>query len=163
MKGKCTGSACFRFVVLLSGLSFLVALSGCGGGSAMGKVSGKVLYNGNAVTGGSVIFRPAATSENTVFAQIDASGNYSASVPVGQARIAVNNKDLEPMEAELRKQPAPKLKGAVGGTGTPDPRVNPQKHAGTYVKIPEKYYEVESSGLTYTVKSGSQTFDIKLE
>ncbi len=164
MNCKCLGSACCRFAALLSILAFFAFVAGCGGAGAKGKMSGKVLYSGKPVTGGSVIFRPDAPSENTVIAQIDANGNYTASLPVGPVKIAVDNKDLQPLETGLKKQPRPNLpKGAVGGTDKPDPRVNPQKPPGTYVKIPEKYYEVETSGLTYTVKSGSQNFDIKLE
>jgi hypothetical protein len=162
MNAKCVGSACCRFAALLSLLSCLAWLAGCGGSSAHGKVSGKVLYNDKPVTGGTVTFRPADTAENAVFAQIDANGNYSASVPVGPVKIAVNNKDLEPLE--IKKSPRPTFpKGTTPATEKEDPRVNPQKPPGTYVKIPEKYNQVESSGLTYTVKSKSQNFDIKLE
>ena len=164
MNCKCLGSACCRFLALLPILAFFALVAGCGGAGAKGKMSGKVLYSGKPVTGGSVIFRPDAPSENTVVTQIDANGNYTVSLPLGPVKIAVDNKDLRPVEAELKKQPRPNFpKGAVVGPDKPDPRVNPQKPPGTYVKIPEKYCEVETSGLNYTVKSGSQTFDIKLE
>src|SRR6266446_4651307 len=128
MNCKCLGSACCRFAALLSILAFFAFVAGCGGAGAKGKMSGKVLYSGKPVTGGSVIFRPDAPSENTVIAQIDANGNYTASLPVGPVKIAVDNKDLQPLETGLKKQPRPNLpKGAVGGTDKPDPRVNPQK------------------------------------
>jgi hypothetical protein len=157
------GRSCRRFAALLSLLS-LFAFVGCGGGGAQGKLTGKVLYKGKPVTGGSVIFRPSSASENTVTAPIDPNGNYTATVPAGVVKIAVDNRDLQPPEATSKKEPRPNLPKVGNVTSdTPDPRVNPQKPAGTYVKLPDKYHDVASSGLSYTVKSGSQNYDINLE
>ena len=155
--------ACSRFAALVSLLS-LFAFVGCGGSGAQGKLTGKVLYKGQPVTGGSVIFRPSSASENTVTARIDANGNYTATVPAGVVKIAVDNRELQPPEATAKKEPRPNLpKVGNVGTATPDPRVNPQKPAGTYIKLPDKYHDVASSGLSYTVKSGAQTYNIELE
>jgi hypothetical protein len=152
-----------RFAALLSLLS-LFAFVGCGGSGAQGKLTGKVLYNGKPVTGGSVIFRPASASENTVTAPILPDGNYTATVPAGVVKIAVDNRALQPPEATAKKEPPPKLPKITNpGTDTPDPRVNPQKPAGTYIKLPDKYHDVATSGLSYTVKSGAQNYDINLE
>jgi len=155
--------ACSRFAALVSLLS-LFAFVGCGGSGAQGKLTGKVLYKGQPVTGGSVIFRPSTASENTVTAPILPDGSYTATVPAGVVKIAVDNRELQPPEATAKKEPRPNLpKVGNVGTGTPDPRVNPQKPAGTYIKLPDKYHDVASSGLSYTVKSGAQTYNIELE
>ncbi|HEV3446069.1 MAG TPA: hypothetical protein VG099_15615 [Gemmataceae bacterium] len=152
-----------RFAALLALLA-LFALVGCGGSGAQGKLTGKVLYKGKPVTGGSVIFRPSSASENTVTARIDPTGNYTATVPAGVVKIAVDNRELQPPEATAKKEPRPNLP-KVGNVpaDTPDPRVKPQKPAGTYIKLPDKYHDVASSGLSYTVKSGAQNYDINLE
>ncbi len=54
---------------------------------------------------------------------------------------------------------------------TPAPEVDPAttadapvvREAGLYVKLPEKYYLVETSELTVTVKPGEQQLDLALE
>jgi hypothetical protein len=163
MNGTHLRRTCGRCAVPLALLS-LFALVGCGSGGAQGKLTGKVLYKGKPVTGGSVIFRPSSASENTVTAPIDPNGNYTAMVPAGVVKIAVDNRELQPPEATAKKEPRPNLP-KVGNvpSDTPDPRVNPQKPAGTYIKLPDKYHDVASSGLSYTVKSGSQNYDINLE
>jgi hypothetical protein len=155
--------SCGRFAPWLS-LLCLFALVGCGSGGAQGKLTGKVLYKGKPVTGGSVIFRPSSASENTVTVPILPDGSYTATVPAGVVKIAVDNRELQPPETTAKKE-HPRNLPKVGnvGTDTPDPRVNPQKPAGTYIKLPDKYHDVASSGLSYTVKSGSQTYNIDLE
>jgi hypothetical protein len=157
-----------------AGLLLLLALAtGCGG---PGKLSGRVLYNGKPVTGGWVTFRPADGRSNTVNAPIDENGNYEATLPSGEVKIAVDNRELQRLPPDRSAAgPAlpPDLKPPAGvkpppgvkpGSASPPPQENaPQKLPGTYVAIPEKYHDVDTSGLTYTVKSGPQPHDIELK
>ena len=162
----------FRFRISYFGFLFVLLLvfaAGCGG---RGTVSGQVLYKGKPVPGGWVTFRPVDGSANTVNARIDQNGHYEATLPTGEVKIAVDNRDLQPVPAEDGSGPAlpPMFKLPAGlkpGPKTP-PAAVPSESAseklpGDYVPIPEEYYTVESSHLTYTVKRGPQTHDIELK
>lgn len=82
---------------------------------------------------------------------IDEQGKYTISAPVGNVKIGVTNKAL------LQKR-----EGAMKGAGPRPggPEATPIK--GKYIKIPDKYYTPETSGLTYTVTAGPQTHNIEL-
>ncbi len=66
-------------------------------------------------------------------------------------------KSNEPTATDIRRQigrkPPPGAKMDEPATPT---------ITGTYVPIPEKYRSPDESGLKYTVKTGSQTYDIDL-
>lgn len=151
------------FVRLLTGTLLLgLLLSGCGysGMGPQGVVSGKVMYKGKPLTGGHITF---LTSKGVMFSgPIDPEGNYSVKAGVGEARISVDNlmlKSRQPSPAEIRRQ--------MGTVPPPGAKIEDTKEAapaitGTYVPLPEKYRSAETSGLTYAVKTGSQTHDIEL-
>ncbi len=132
---------------------FAVTLSivaGCGGGK--GDVSGKVTYNGKALTFGNVQF----LSPGGAFpAEIGPDGSYSVSgVPVGISKIAVTSRDEEGFIKYM------KARSAAGKDKTaPMPKGNPED----YDKIPSKYGDTGQSGLTFEVKTGQQTFNIDLK
>ena len=160
-------SCCFasRFGLLV----VLALAAGCGG---QGKVTGRVLYDGQPLPGGRVTFRPADDRQNTVTALIDENGNYEAQLPVGQVRIAVDNRELERPADRVPQAPAlpPGLKvpavpnAPPGAPAAPPPREGaPPARPGRYVEIPERFYDVDSSGLTYTVTRGEQSHDIDLK
>jgi hypothetical protein len=147
----------------LGALLFLPALAGCG--QQTGHVSGKVIYNGQPLPGGRLTFRPADPELNSVPALIGADGSYEATPPVGEVTIAVDNSELRPPEPGQRPGLPPGFKlpgqgGAVKAGGAAESAEG--KLTGKYVPIPEKYYQAETSGLKYTVKKGSETYDIKL-
>jgi hypothetical protein len=153
------------------GCGVLIALgfvAGCGEGQ--GLVSGKVLYKGKALPGGFVMFRPARAGQNTVTAAIDENGLYQASLPVGESQIAVENRELQTAagsadpSAGIRLPAGVKEKVYKGGSKrAATPPDGSERIAGTYVPIPSRYYDVRSSGLSYTVRSGPQPFDIELK
>jgi hypothetical protein len=169
---------CPRLLVHLGVLAPLLAALGCSPGKAT--VSGKVTYNGKAVPGGTVMFRPADSRQNAVSVELDAEGNYSAILPEGEVTVLVDNRELEPqpswgpvalppgLPADLGR----KLGGKAKAPDGPAPEVDPSKTAdapptrrsGRYVKIPDKYYTLETSGLKFTVKGGGadqmQNFDL---
>jgi hypothetical protein len=114
------------------------------------EVTGRVLYKNKPVLGGQVMFVTSDGFSST--GVIDEQGNYTISAPVGDVRITVDNR--------MVGQKA--LPAAAKGAGRPDaPPPTPIK--GVYRELPSKFYVVETSGQTYTVKSGSQTHDIELQ
>ncbi len=156
-----------RFAGRCGPLLVLALAAGCGG---QGTVTGQVLYNGKPVRGGWVTFRPADAGKNTVNAPLDADGNFTATLPAGEVRIAVDNRELEDQAADRRTAPTlpPELKlppGVKPGGEPPPPaqKTAPPKSHGLYVPIPEKYYDVDTSNLTYTVKTGVQAHNIELK
>jgi hypothetical protein len=148
----------------LAPLLLLPVLAGCG--QATGHISGKVIYKGQPLPGGRLTFRPADDRLNGVPAVIDASGNYEATLPAGDVTIAVDNRELQPPEPGPRPKLPPGIKlpeqdGAAKAAA--DPGAGGGKLAGKYVAIPEKFYQAETSGLKYTVKTGSEQHDIELK
>jgi hypothetical protein len=158
------------FVPLFGLLLLLPFAAGCGSGR--GKVSGQVLYNGVPLPGGRVTFRPADPKENSVSAEVDEQGAYEAVLPLGEVKVSIDNRQLAPrgpgagqlpadlpLSPDVRKnlnsgkpdQPAPKSEGNVA-----------KKASGNYVKIPDRYHTVETSGLQFAVESRDQKHDIEL-
>jgi hypothetical protein len=137
-------------------------MGGCS--PAQGKVSGRVVFDGEPLPAGRVTFRPADPRQNTVSAELDAQGNFTVVLPLGDVLVSVDNREWEPRgprDAELPKDlklPA-EAKKHFGGTkadGAGD------KSAGKYVPIPTKYYGAETSGLRFTVQGGDQKQDFEL-
>jgi hypothetical protein len=150
-------------------LAVFAVVIGCG--TARGKVSGRVLYNGGPVPGGRVMFRPADSSQNSVSVELDEQGNYEAVLPVGEVLVSIDNRELEPRAPRegvvLKDLPVnPELKKVIGGgksdSAPPKSTDNVAKASGRYVPIPSKYYSAESSGLRFTVQGGDQKQDIEL-
>jgi hypothetical protein len=160
--------ACFRprtnTVIRVAFLLFLVLLAGCS--RSTGRVSGKVLYNGNPLPGGRLTFLPREARQNPIPAVINADGHYEATLPVGEVTIVVDNRELQsvsigappnmPREFQLPIQKAEVKPPA-------EPNAQEGTLSGKYVLIPEKYYLAETSDLKHMVKRGTETFDIELK
>jgi hypothetical protein len=110
--------------------------------------------------------------QNSCCADLDQHGNYEAVLPVGEVLISVDNRELEPRDPRGGGIPkdlplSPEARKALGG-GKPDnppPKSGenaPEKPSGRYVKIPSRYYEVETSDLRLQVERGEKTQDIEL-
>ena len=134
----------FRPAVALAFLT--LAALGCGG---RGDVSGKVTYQGKALVFGTVQFE---ASDGTIKqTNIETDGSYSIpGVPVGEAKVAVssdnpNSGAFQPLQRE--GQPPPKPLPEVKG----------------WFPIPPGYQDLSKPKLTYTVKRGSNTYDIDLK
>ena len=136
-------------------LLFLPALSGCS--RSTGSVTGKVLYRGEPLTSGAVIFHGADGRIES--GNIDHLGNYViARAPAGPVKVAVvaggGESASEGGKAGGKfEKPSPKHPGA--GSAPPAPNRK--------VLIPEKYRNPDQSGLTYTVTPGTQTFNLNLD
>jgi hypothetical protein len=139
-------SSCRLF---LAGLMVLApfALAGCGSsGKALGTVEGKVTVDGSPANAGSVTF--ASTGGQSLSGQIQPDGTYKVvGVPVGPAKVFLSPPPQMPAVAA-----APK--GSADMPGGPATVAKP-------VPIPRKYINAESSGLSTTVKSGSNKYDIE--
>jgi hypothetical protein len=169
-----------RRSLLLRWAFFPLFLGAIGCGPGQGTVSGVVKLNGEPLPGGQVFFRPVDSRYPPAVATIDEHGNYKVTLPVGEALISVDNRGLL---AEGNQGPVPTaaksdrpfgglppgaavgpppevLKKQLEGKDVPPPKQ--QEKVGTYVEIPKTYYNTDTSGLRYTVTSGSQTHDIEL-
>jgi hypothetical protein len=115
------------------------------------EVSGSVTYKGKPLTGGKVTFL--GDDWASIDGVIDEQGHYTINAPVGNVKIGVDNRMVK--LGAIRPEAS---KGAGPRPGSPPP--DPIK--GKYIEIPDKYYDPATSGLTFTVKSGTQTYDITL-
>lgn len=162
--------------VLMSFLLLLPFLIGCGTNKT--KVSGRVLYKGKPLPGGSVLFRPADSKQNSITAELDEQGNYEVTLPAGEVQVAVDNRELEPIAdapsgglppglPAAAREALTKAKPSSPPPDAPPPAADnssaPTKPRGKYIRIPTKYYDTETSDLKFTVQPGSQTHDIELK
>ena len=142
--------------ILVVGL--LLAGAGC---TQQGTVTGKVSYKGKKIPGGTVDFMTVAGG-HVVHGNIDRDGNFTVSkVPPGMVKIAVHAAVPPPAPPGGMKRPAggpmqmPAASTMMEGADRP---LDPSE----YVKVPEKYTDIENSGLTYDVTPGPQTHDIDM-
>jgi hypothetical protein len=162
------GEKFLRRSLLLGPIAVALLLAGVAGcGSGQGRVSGQVLYNKKPLPGGLLTFVPTDTTKRPVAAAIDENGHYNATVPLGEVRIAVDNRELQAAERPIGALPPPggiKLPAAEkqGGAAKESPSAQ-KRPPGTYVPIPSKYYDVRTSELSYTVHSGSRPHDVELK
>jgi hypothetical protein len=143
----------------------LVAAAGCNSPNAASSLSGKVTYNNNPVTGGTVTLWAKKEGAPPFGGIIDVNGNYSvADVAPGDYTVAIETESINPTKPQPRSTgPA----GAGGGTtpgGSSPPGGGPTAPTGKYVKIDSKYSAKETSTLSVTINSGGgkQTQDFPL-
>jgi hypothetical protein len=128
-----------------------VCLPGCGRSAPT--VSGKVSYRGRPVTSGVVVFVGAGGKASRP-AVIKEDGSYTATgVPVGPVKVAVDN---------------PPPLGRVWGNSAAPPANDPEvqeaaRRAASYVPTPHHYGDANQSGLSTTLKSGKNAYDIQLQ
>lgn len=136
--------ACRNWIVSVC----LAAGMGCGTSTAT--VTGKVTMNGTPVTAGAVTFH--GEGQFVQSAAIDSGGNYSISnAPIGPVKVTVQS--AQPRAA--RNMP--------GKTATKHPGEKGGAAAAASTSIPAKYGDPNQSGLSFTLKAGSQTIDLPLQ
>jgi hypothetical protein len=132
-----------RRIVLL----VLLAVLGCGENKNEGEVSGTVTYQGQPLPQGSVSF---FDSSNKYLASSGIiKGTYATTaplkVPIGPVKVTVTT----PSRSSGSRSVKGVAKSKSGETIT-------------VISIPAKYGSADSSGLTYTVKPGANTYNIDL-
>lgn len=122
----------------------LPAIPGCGRATKVkkitGKVQGTVTFNGQPVKAGTVSFEAKNGGEG-VSADLDSSGKFTVAdpVPIGTYIAVVTPVTLNPDEVADGKQPPPSD------------------------DIPEKYRSADTSDLTFEIKEGPNTFEVKMK
>jgi hypothetical protein len=161
----------FSMRALHPGWSLIVCLLlGTAGCASKGTISGKVLYRGKPLPGGTVIFLP-AVGTGAFSSPIQEDGSYSLTqVPPGEVKITVETESENPAPHKTSEDTTKarkyiesmrkKMEEEMPGEGRTPPRL-PSK--ARYVPIPAKYKDPEKSGMTYTVTGGKQTLDIVLK
>jgi hypothetical protein len=146
-RGESSMPAMFRNVRVASLLAVL-ALGFCGCGGA-GRVSGTVTKDGQPVRSGVITF-VSRDGKGTALASIKKDGTYTAAnVPVGETSVILVNAMEEPdFTGPVTVSDAAK----PSGKRAPPPKAP--------IAIPDKYGKPETSGLTLTVRSGDNPYDI---
>jgi hypothetical protein len=135
--------------VLVAGVVLFVGLAGCGD-STKSSISGKVTYKSAAVTGGTITLVPASMGGNSFVIDIGADGAFSTGdVAPGQYKVSVSTDNVAAPVAP----PAGAKDYPMPGTGTQAKKV----------VIPDKFKNADTSGITWTVKSGKQVIPIDLD
>jgi hypothetical protein len=147
-------SICYSLT--LTAGSLLMLACGCGGGSdavegPTGTVSGNISYKGAAVPAGCTVTFAPVSGDLPSSGQVDSSGNFSlflkggTAIPVGMCNVSVTLPVLDetPQQAMERMQ--------SGGTEEEVP------------EVPEKYRDAATSGETFEVKKGANTYDLNMK
>jgi hypothetical protein len=162
----CIIKSILRLVCGCLSLGLLTGTTGCTKNSREpqhAEVSGKALFKGKPLPGGRVTF--AAIKGGFASAvPIDENGNYKINAPVGEVLIAVDNRMFQAQGGSGKGKNFAQTSGADHRLKRPDSQ---EKEATTikgrrYVPIPTRYANCDTSGLTYTVKPGPQTYNIEL-
>lgn len=153
-----------RIVLACPLLLMLVVGLGCSKGNVNtpAKLSGSVKYKGGPVTGGTMTLLPEGGGAIPVTIKPD--GTYAAQdLPVGTLKVVIETESMNP-----NKKGDPSTYGQQGGgrggsqSMSPIPTGRSTAAGGTYVKIPEKYSDVKSSGLSVTLQKGDNSHDFDL-
>jgi hypothetical protein len=126
---------------------------GCG--PASGTIKGKVKYGDANLKAGHVSFVSEDGSQ-TGHSRIAEDGTYTIEkMPIGPVKISVETQTLVTASKARKNEPPP---GQARPGGSQD-----DESAKLAIPIPPKYADPKTSGLTYTVTSGSQSHDIELK
>lgn len=162
----------------------LLVLAPLGCGRSTGTVTGTVSLEGKPLPAGQISFVPA--SGPAVSAPINKDGTYTASgVPTGEVKVTVETDTIKKKIDAMKKSTAPSssnpsLKGFSDKKLSEMPPeakkfFEKQKEnateairtykelAASYRAIPQRYMEAANSGLSLTVTSGSNTYDVPLK
>lgn len=151
---------------LAAGGVLLLLAAGC---SSNGSVNGTVFYKGNPLPGGLVQF--SLSGGGILSSAIGADGSYKiVKIPPGEVKISVMAPPQEKGRALPKNLDLEKAKAGQPGVSNEDMmrkmgfRPAPSAaSADVSGALPKKYSDPVKSGLTYTVTTGSQTYDIKLD
>jgi len=145
-----------------------ILLYGCvvslvvGCGPRFGDVSGDVSYKGKPIPGGMLTFRPKDDSMNSVTYVLERDGKFKVRLPAGPVRVCLDNREFEPRPATMPAMaPGLNLPSEVMKAMQSSSKES-TKVSDRWVKIPEKYYDLLATDLSFDVKGGQQTQKIEL-
>lgn len=139
---------------LLPGI-LIVCVMGCGQRAyeipdSGATLEGSVTYDGKPVPMALIVVR---SETATADARIVEPGKYKVpSVPIGKVKIAV---DTDAMRGELMSRSMAQAYKGPGGQSSAE--------AGkklSFIAVPGKFADPDSSGITFEIKKGANTFDI---
>lgn len=157
----------FHFPIRLrsaAGVVLLFLTAGCG---SRGSVTGKVFYQDKPLSGGAVQFSHPQLGILT--SPIGADGSYQfANVPAAEVKISVTGPPPEPKRSLPKNLDWEKVKASLppGFSEEDFKKTMGFRSAPPSADLSgalQKYADPLQSPLTYTVTSGSQTYDIKLD
>ena len=149
-----------RFLVVLALCPCLAAIVGCGDGVSgpTGTVSGKVTYNGSPVPAGCTITFVHEETSVAATGKTGADGSYSLTMR-GQERVSVGAYKISVSPPAEGAQPGPEdpeaYKAVMQAGGGDQAESKPA--------FPDKYLTTSTSGLTFTVEEGSNTYDLDMK
>ena len=123
----------------------VLALATIGCGPSTATVAGKVTFQGDLITIGTIAF--IGPSGKVASATIQDGAYAVADVETGLATVTVTS-----------HEPSPMMHPPTG----PDPNAPPPPPL-KYVPIPERFSNLKRSRVTYTVRPGKQTYDVVLK
>ena len=122
-----------------------LGLTGCGPEEVLGRVEGKVTFQGEPVPEGIIVFDNDQTGVH-ITADLDADGEFIVDMAKGWG--------LPPGDYKVSITP-PLLNLPIGVMATPD-------KIPKFPNIPEKYRRSETSGLTLSVTADGKRFDVDM-
>ncbi len=143
---------------LIVGLVFIVLVSatGCGEKFPRGKVSGKITYQGQPLTGTTMIF---LTKDNMTYrAELDKEGGYSLdNIPLGPVKVS-----FQQAMPRVPKKADPDLSGKAGSEKK-DSIVPPSEPIMPKFVLPVEYANPTASGVSFELKQPVQEWSIDLK
>jgi hypothetical protein len=141
----------------------LLAVASCGN---TGKLSGKVIYQGNPVPRAKIQFL--CDNGKLLDATSDDNGFYTVKgVPIGRVRVGVKNftEGMAEGMAQFMQQQASKGSGKENAGDIKQSMEGMMKNVsgksgGSFVLLPQRALDPEKSGIIFEVEGGSQTQDI---
>jgi hypothetical protein len=130
------------------------------------RLSGKVTYNGNPVTGGVIKFFLPSVGKTRVAAtaRIKPDGTYQAAgLPVGKFQVAIDTEAVKKVD-EMREKTTVTAPPKIAKDAAPPPSGGMKPPSlGVYVEIPGRYANPRTSKLTVEIQAGEQTKDFILK
>ena len=135
----------FTLSVLVA-LALAATLPGCGRREVLGRITGKVTFQGQPVSEGIILFR---NKPKAIYmtADLKPDGTYVV------RRASGEGLPLETYEVMVN----PPIQDAPMGPALEPPKIKPCPN------IPQKYRSYESSGLSVTVHEGENEFDVDMK
>ncbi len=139
-----------RVPLALVALALCAAFAGCG--PSVGELRGIVRYNGKPLEQGNIQFLAKDGIPRT--ARLGPNGTFTVSMPAGTAKVMVVSMDERKLGRFTR---------AMAGRGGPGGRMAPPRMPrGNFSRIPQRYGDWDTSGLTVEVASGTMVHDFTL-